>query len=152
MSVKVRPYRRGGWEVDVTVRLPNGARWRERSKAPVLVEIRGRPMGRGSRVACAAARSTPTQEGGAHTRRVRAQVPRRSRTCEPSETKRHRVEGVDSPSTSDSAARFEEAGRDHDRTRAEPEASFARPCAENREQRARGAERAAQESGGVGRD
>jgi len=35
MSVKVRPYRRGGWEVDVTVRLPNGARWRERSKAPV---------------------------------------------------------------------------------------------------------------------
>ena len=25
----------GGWEVDVTVRLPNGARWRERSKAPV---------------------------------------------------------------------------------------------------------------------
>ena len=35
MSVKVRPYRRGGWEVDVTVRLPNGSRWRERSKAPV---------------------------------------------------------------------------------------------------------------------
>lgn len=35
MSVKVRPYRRGGWEVDVTIRLPNGARWRERSKAPV---------------------------------------------------------------------------------------------------------------------
>jgi integrase len=35
MSVKVRPYRRRGWEVDITVRLPNGARWRERSKAPV---------------------------------------------------------------------------------------------------------------------
>ena len=35
MSVKLRPYRRGGWEVDITVRLPNGARWRERSKAPV---------------------------------------------------------------------------------------------------------------------
>jgi integrase len=35
MSVKVRPYRRGGWEVDVTVRLPNGSRRRERSKAPV---------------------------------------------------------------------------------------------------------------------
>ncbi len=34
MSVKVRPYRRGGWEVDVTIRLPNGSRWRERSKAP----------------------------------------------------------------------------------------------------------------------
>jgi hypothetical protein len=35
MSVIVRPYRRGGWEVDITVRLPNGSRWRERSKAPV---------------------------------------------------------------------------------------------------------------------
>jgi integrase len=35
MSVTVRPYRRGGWEVDVTIRLPNGSRWRERSKAPV---------------------------------------------------------------------------------------------------------------------
>lgn len=35
MSVTVRPYRRGGWEVDVTFRLPNGSRHRERSKAPV---------------------------------------------------------------------------------------------------------------------
>jgi integrase len=34
MSVTVRPYRRGGWEVDITVRLPSGSRWRERSKAP----------------------------------------------------------------------------------------------------------------------
>jgi integrase len=33
MSVTVRPYRRGGWEVDITTRLPNGSRWR--SKAPV---------------------------------------------------------------------------------------------------------------------
>src|SRR5581483_7597322 len=35
MSVKVRRYRNGGWEVDVTVRLPDGSRRRERSKAPV---------------------------------------------------------------------------------------------------------------------
>src|SRR6202521_4461126 len=35
MSVKVRPYRRGGWEVDITFRLPNGSRHRERNKAPV---------------------------------------------------------------------------------------------------------------------
>jgi len=35
MSVKVRPYRGGdGWEVDITFRLPNGRRWRERAKAP----------------------------------------------------------------------------------------------------------------------
>ena len=35
MSVKVRTYRTGGWEVDVTFRLPNGCRYRERRKAPV---------------------------------------------------------------------------------------------------------------------
>ena len=35
MSITLRPYRRGGWEVDITLRLPNGSRHRERSKAPV---------------------------------------------------------------------------------------------------------------------
>ena len=35
MSVTVRRYRSGGWEVDITFRLPNGSRMRERSKAPV---------------------------------------------------------------------------------------------------------------------
>ena len=35
MSVKVRPYRSGGWEVDIAFRLPNGQKHRERSKAPV---------------------------------------------------------------------------------------------------------------------
>lgn len=34
MSVKVRPYLDGGWEVDVMVLLPNGQRHRERRKAP----------------------------------------------------------------------------------------------------------------------
>lgn len=34
MSVTVRPYRRGGWEVDITIRLPDGSRLRERSKSP----------------------------------------------------------------------------------------------------------------------
>src|SRR5712691_7076291 len=34
MSVKVRPYRRGGWEVDVRVRLPSGTERRERKRAP----------------------------------------------------------------------------------------------------------------------
>lgn len=35
MSVKVRPYRRGGWEVDILFRLPDGTRYRERYRAPV---------------------------------------------------------------------------------------------------------------------
>jgi hypothetical protein len=35
MSVKVRKYRRGGWEVDITLRLPDGRKHRERTKAPI---------------------------------------------------------------------------------------------------------------------
>lgn len=35
MSVTVRPYRRGGWEVDLRVILPNGSVHRQRRKAPV---------------------------------------------------------------------------------------------------------------------
>jgi integrase len=35
MSVKVRPYRSGGWEVDITFRLPDGRRFRERTRAAV---------------------------------------------------------------------------------------------------------------------
>ena len=35
MSVTVRPYRNGGWEVDIQLRLPDGTRHRERCKAPV---------------------------------------------------------------------------------------------------------------------
>ena len=34
MSVTIRSYRRGGWEADIRLRLPNGRRYRERMKAP----------------------------------------------------------------------------------------------------------------------
>jgi integrase len=33
MSVTLRPYRSGGWEVDITIRLPNGKQYRERKRA-----------------------------------------------------------------------------------------------------------------------
>jgi hypothetical protein len=33
MSITLRPYRRGGWEVDITLRLPNGSQHRERKRA-----------------------------------------------------------------------------------------------------------------------
>ena len=35
MSVTVRPYRRGGWEVDIRVVLPDDSEHRERRKAPL---------------------------------------------------------------------------------------------------------------------
>lgn len=33
MSITLRPYRSGGWEVDITIRLPNGTQYRERKRA-----------------------------------------------------------------------------------------------------------------------
>ena len=36
MSVTVRPYRNGGWEVDIQWRLPNGCRCRERKRLTVI--------------------------------------------------------------------------------------------------------------------
>jgi integrase len=35
MTVKIRPYRKGGWEIDIMIRLDNGQKYRERRKAPV---------------------------------------------------------------------------------------------------------------------
>ena len=35
MSVKVRPYRKGGWEVDLRVILPDGTEHRQRRKCPL---------------------------------------------------------------------------------------------------------------------
>ena len=35
MSVKIRPYGNGGWEVDIRLRLPDGSMVRERTKSPV---------------------------------------------------------------------------------------------------------------------
>jgi integrase len=35
MTVKIRPFRTGGWEVDIMIRLDDGQRYRERRKAPV---------------------------------------------------------------------------------------------------------------------
>jgi hypothetical protein len=36
MSVTVRPYKRGGWEVDIQWRAPNGRRQRERKRLAVM--------------------------------------------------------------------------------------------------------------------
>jgi hypothetical protein len=35
MSVTVRPYRRGGWEVDLRIELPDASTHRQRRKAPL---------------------------------------------------------------------------------------------------------------------
>ena len=45
MSVKVRPYRKGGWEVDIMLVLANGDRIRRRYKAPVSSKSGARRWG-----------------------------------------------------------------------------------------------------------
>ena len=58
MSVRVVPYRTGGWEVDVRVVLPDGSRRRERKKLTLSSEV-GRPtVGGSSRARIARPRSS----------------------------------------------------------------------------------------------
>ena len=45
MSVTVRPFRGGGWEVDLRYRLPDGTPLRERRKAPVSSKTAARRWG-----------------------------------------------------------------------------------------------------------
>ena len=46
MSVKVRPYVNGGWEVDVALTLPDGRKIRDRRKAPVSTRTEALRWGR----------------------------------------------------------------------------------------------------------
>lgn len=34
MNLKIRPYKRGGWEVDIVLKFPSGEQWRERVRSP----------------------------------------------------------------------------------------------------------------------
>ena len=53
MSVTVRPYVNGGWEVDIRVELPDGTVIRERKKAPSHQQDRGATVGRSARAGVA---------------------------------------------------------------------------------------------------
>lgn len=46
MSVKIRPYKNGGWEVDIAITLPDGTKRRERRKAPVSAKSAALRWGR----------------------------------------------------------------------------------------------------------
>ena len=72
MSVTLRPYRRGGWEVDSTIRLPDGSQYRERKRASRFsksaaqrwAEDRERYL----------LQPAEGEQGGAHTRNIRAEI------------------------------------------------------------------------------
>ena len=45
MTVRVRPYKRGGWEVDIMLTIPGRPRIRDRKKAPVSSKTAARRWG-----------------------------------------------------------------------------------------------------------
>ena len=47
MSVNVRPYRNGGWEVDISVRLPDGSPHRERKRVTLTSKSAAKRWGEG---------------------------------------------------------------------------------------------------------
>ena len=99
MSVTIRPYRKGGWEVDIRVVTPDGTRhMRERKRAPMSSDrppcggLKARERVLFERLIASAAGHTP-REGGAHTTRVRAAIHRRPRAGQSAEAERDRGEG-----------------------------------------------------------
>ena len=95
MSVTLRPYRSGGWEVDIALRLPDGSRHRERKRASHFSKSAAQRWGQ-DREWHLLQHGPPSQEGGAHARRIRAEIRRRPCAGEPAEAERDRRERIDS--------------------------------------------------------
>src|SRR6478736_6774398 len=91
MSVTIRPYVNGGWEVDIRVELPDGTDIRERKKAPSLSKT--------AALRWAEARERVLLVEG-----------------KPNETERSCREEIDHLGALGSAAWRQEAGRDPDRS------------------------------------
>ena len=154
MSVTVRPYRRGGWEVDIRVRPAGRVASIGSAKRRRCPRSRRRSDGARTRERRAAACTAPPQpnEGGAHTRRVRADdsstatrgrivrsragLRRRRRSCNVHLVPRSATKTLDAI-TNEDVQRLKHASADEG--------------AEDRQQRADGAERAAEDGRRVGR-
>ena len=111
MSVTIRPYRRGGWEVDIRVVTPDGTReLRERRRAPMSSRsaavrwAEGRERVLFERLVSPAA-GLDIDEGGAHPTSVRAEIHRRPRAGESAEAERDRSEERDPPRAPDAGVR-----------------------------------------------
>ena len=106
MSVTIRPYRRGGWEVDIRVVTPDGTRQlRERKRAPMSSRSAAMRWAEGRERVLFQRLVDPAldnaTQGGAHPTSVRAEIHRRPRQGESAEAERHRGEGGDPAAVSD---------------------------------------------------
>ena len=149
MSVKVRPYRRGGWEADIRVTLPDGRDCGCARRRPARQVCRD-AVGWGRERDLLLGRRSG-EEGESDTRRVCAAVPRgyaRANRQKPSGSPaRRRSSGCTSRRDW-----HEAAGRHHERGRAAAEGPPGGQGAEDGQQRADGVEHAVASRGGVGRD
>ena len=88
MSVTLRPYRSGGWEVDITIRLPDGTQYRERKRASRFSKSAAQRWAEDRERYLLQHGPPADTQGGAHTGSVRAEIRRRSRAGEPSQAER----------------------------------------------------------------
>ena len=114
MSVTVRPYVNGGWEVDIRVELPDGTDIRERKKAPSQSKTAAQRWAEArERVLLVEGKPKPIKKrGGARETNaagIRTAFHRRIREGEPIETERSCREEIDSLGALDSAARRQAA-------------------------------------------
>ena len=113
MSVKVRPYKTGGWEVDVRVALPDRTVIRERRKAPTRSESGARRWGLArEKEILLHGPAKPRKEVPTLTE-FYPRFPGGVRQGESAEAERHRGEGVDLQGPSGAGAGPEVAGRHH---------------------------------------
>jgi hypothetical protein len=87
MSVTLRPYRRGGWEVDITIRLPDGSQYRERKRVSRFSKSAAQRWAE-DRERYLLQHGPLATQGGANLGSVRAEIRRRSLTGEPSQAER----------------------------------------------------------------
>src|SRR3954471_8557620 len=149
MSVTLRPYRSGGWEVDITIRLPDGRQYRERKRASRFSKSAAQRWAQ-DRERYLLQHGPPTINREVPT--LDAFAPRF--VDGHARANRHKPSGIASiesilkwhlvPTLGPKRSR-----RDHQRTRAAAEAGAEPPRTEDRQQRANGAEYAVEEGGGM---
>ena len=145
MSTTVRPYRRGGWEVDIIVQLPDGSRHRERTRVSHSSKSAARTWGHErERHLMLHGPGAPKKEVPTLTE-FAPEVRGRAHAGESSEAERDRQHAVDPEVAPDPRARRQASRRDHERAGAEAQARVDASGAQDGQQRLDAPEHAAEE-------
>src|SRR5829696_4892999 len=143
MSVTVRPYADGGWEVDIRVTLPDGSVLRERGKAPTASKSAAQRWAE-SRERVLLVNGKPDRAKEVQqTTTLREFAPRfieGHAKANRAESERHRIERVRAANPPRAGAWRQAAGGDHDRGRATAQVSPQRAFTEDGEQHLDGAD------------